>query len=360
MPTKWVDFREVREKVPFQAVLDHYGVQLKPKGDQMHGFRPLPAHQGKRRSPSFSVNLERNIFQCFGCGAKGNVIDFTALMESLSPTDPSDIRKAALLLQDRYMDPDIEPPSPPRTSRTGKSKATSTPAPKATTESADPESQEGKRVIVNAPLDFTLRNLDPDHPYLKGRGLTPETIATFGLGYCNKGLMKGRIAIPLHDTDGTLIGYAGRLVDDQAIGPDTPKYLLPGTREREGTAYQFSKGLFLFNAFRLEKPVSDLVVVEGFFGAMWLHQHGFSVVAIMGSSVSETQTTLIVDLVEPAGRVWIMPDGDEAGRRLAMDLLTGVSSHRWVRWFTLREGTDPEAIPEDTLYESEMFLSRIS
>jgi DNA primase len=89
-------------------------------------------------------------------------------------------------------------------------------------------------VIVNSPLDFELKHLDPDHPYLIDRGFSPETIQRFGLGYCGKGLMRGRIAIPLHNSQGRLVGYAGRLVDDEAVDDEHPKYRFPGVREREG------------------------------------------------------------------------------------------------------------------------------
>jgi hypothetical protein len=84
-------------------------------------------------------------------------------------------------------------------------------------------------------LRFTAATrLEYDHPYLRERGFTDETIKTFGLGYCHRGLMKGRIAIPLHDAKGALIGYAGRIVDEGAIGKDTPRYLFPGSREWNG------------------------------------------------------------------------------------------------------------------------------
>jgi DNA primase len=49
-------------------------------------------------------------------------------------------------------------------------------------------------VIVNSPLDFELKHLDPVHPYLPGRGFTPETIAHFGLGFCSKGSLNDRIS----------------------------------------------------------------------------------------------------------------------------------------------------------------------
>ena len=77
----WVNFKELRTKLSFEQVLAHYRVEVRKKGDQHHGYCPLPKHNGKRNSPSFSANLKRSIFQCFGCGAKGNVLEFAAMME---------------------------------------------------------------------------------------------------------------------------------------------------------------------------------------------------------------------------------------------------------------------------------------
>jgi DNA primase len=64
-------------------------------------------------------------------------------------------------------------------------------------------------VVINAPLDFELKGLDAEHPYLLNRGFTPETMEHFGLGFCSRGLLKGRLAIPLQDHCGQIIGYAG-------------------------------------------------------------------------------------------------------------------------------------------------------
>src|SRR5262245_5295260 len=52
---------------------------------------------------------------------------------------------------------------------------------------------------TNPPLERPLRDLNPDHPYLAQRGLTIPTIKTFGIGYCSRGLMRGRVAFPIHD-----------------------------------------------------------------------------------------------------------------------------------------------------------------
>ena len=99
----WVDFRDLREHLDFARVLRHFGVELRVRGNGQHqGFCPLPTHQGTRRSPSFSANLPRKVWHCFGCGAKGNALDFAARMHGLDPDDPDQLRRAALDLARQF------------------------------------------------------------------------------------------------------------------------------------------------------------------------------------------------------------------------------------------------------------------
>ena len=161
----WIDFKVLRKKLDFEQVLRHYDVEVKRKGSQHQGFCPLPDHQGKKNSPSFSANLERGIFQCFGCGAKGNVLEFAAMMEKVDPKDGAALHKVAGELQKRFC-PEL-----------GASQEAKPPATK-------PEKTEPKSdlpVVVNAPLDFELKGLDRKHPYLLNRGFSQETIDHFGL-----------------------------------------------------------------------------------------------------------------------------------------------------------------------------------
>jgi len=93
-----------------------------------------------------------------------------------------------------------------------------------------------------------------------------------------------------------------------------------------------------------------VVVVEGFFGAMSLHQNGYkNVVALMGASCSPRQAELLVDLVSPGGRVWIMSDGDEAGEKCAAAVLSAISPERFVRWVKLEENQQPENFSTEDL-----------
>ncbi len=339
MKKNWIDFKALRSKLDFEQVLRHYGVEVKRKGNQHHGFCPLPNHQGKKNSPSFSANLEKGIFQCFGCGAKGNVLEFAALMEKADPKDGAALHKVAAELQKRFC------PDPGNTSTEAK-KAVAEKPEKAKLDSNLP-------VLVNAPLDFELKGLDSEHPYLKNRGFTPETIKHFGLGFCSRGMLKDRVAIPLHDMAGTLVGYAGRVVDDAGISEDNPRYRFPGTRERDGTVYEFRKTLFLYNGFQIKAPVGDLIVVEGFSSVWWLHQNGLSnVVATMGADCSEMQAELILALVKLSGRVWIASDGNKAGERHAQTLLGLIAPHRFVRWVKPDEGKQPTDLSAEQLKNS--------
>jgi DNA primase len=334
MATQWIDYRQLREALRFTDVLALYNVQLKVKGDRASGFCPLPGHNGKRRSPSFSVHLRRGIFQCFGCQAKGNLLDFAALMERVDPRDAGAFRQVMLKLQDRLGGP----ASPPPAGEAWK--------PPPQTKPALPPDDTRER-IINAPIGFELKHLDPTHPYLASRGFTPDAIAHFGLGYCVRGLMAGRIAIPIHDATGTLVGYAGRVVDDSRISDECPKYLFPGEREHDGKIYAFRKSLLLYNAHRVGKGLEQIVVVEGFASVWWLTQLGVPhVVALMGASCSTEQATLITKLVSPAGNVVIVSDGDDGGERCAQSALFEIARHRLCRWARLESGVQPTDLDE--------------
>jgi DNA primase len=333
--TGWIDFKQLRSQLYPLSVLRQYNVKITVKGERATGFCPLSTHQGQRRSPSFSMNLERGIWQCFGCHAKGNVLDFAARMEGFNPDNPKELRQAALKIVDVFKFGHGTSPGP--TSQTA-SRPSGAPTPS------------GKSVVVNAPIDFELRTLDPDHPYLKERGFTPETIRHFGLGFCNRGRLRGRLAIPLHDPQGRLVGYAGRITQDKLISETCPKYLFLGGRERDGTMLEFRKSLLLYNTHRVNGPVDHLFIVEGFPSTWWLWQAQYrNVVALMGSSCSEEQAKLIVDLVKPDGKVWLMPDGNESGVRCAESLMFHVSPHRFCRWVRLGENEQPTNYAVDDL-----------
>jgi len=328
----WVNFRELREKLDFREVLTHYGVKINAKNHvQHHGPCPLPAHEGPRRSSSFSANFDKRIWRCFGCNRQGNLIDWVCHMENLDPSNPGDVRKAALILANRY------------------SITSDRPTPKAKPKENRPETA-ASRAIVNAPLDFTLKGLDPEHPYLNAKGFANETIGQFELGYASRGLMQGRIAIPLRNLEGQLIGYAGKIVDESLITEENPEYRFPSERIHDGKRYCFSKSLFLYNAHAVSTPANDLILVTNFPSVWWLWQHGYRHSAgLMGSSCSREQSAIIVGLVPRRGRVWVFTDGTKVGRYCAEETLRLLTPYRFCRWIELQDERKPTDCDGDEL-----------
>ena len=164
-----------------------------------------------------------------------------------------------------------------------------------------------------------------------------------------RGLIKDRVAIPLLDTSGILIGYAGRVVDDNTINAQNPRYKFPGMSETKGVRYEFHKSEFLYHGHAIAKPVSDLVVVDGFTALWWLWQHGYqAVVGLMGSACSDTQVRLILERSKPKGRIWYFADGDPAGVKCAKDTLAMLATSRLVR-LVIADGRQPTDFTEGEL-----------
>jgi DNA primase len=332
--TKWINFKELRQRLDFEQVLRHYGVEVTRKGDQHQGGCPLPGHKGDRKSASFSANLTRGVFHCFSCGAKGNVLEFAALMESVNPEDGKGLRTIAGKLDQQFGStktvPKVQSPPP--------------------VENKQSELPLTVQNMVNAPLDFELKGLNSKHPCFQSRGLTQETVDRFGLGVASRGTLKGRIGIPLHDHAGKLVGYAGRVVNDKDISNDNPKYWFPEKREREGSVYDFRKSLFLYNGFRIVAPVADCIVVKGFTAVWWLWQCGLPpAVSTMGTDCSDRQAELIASLVKPTGNVWILAGDDKTGEQYATCVMLKVATRRPVRWVQLHNVVSATALSAEQL-----------
>jgi DNA primase len=231
----WVDFRSVKASVSMERVLAHYGVMVgRLDCCYLRGRCPLPTHTSKSSAQSFIVNTEKNAWACHSssCAAPrggrlgGNVFDFVAAMEECS------IRAAALRLQDWFG----------MNSSLGSLGASV----HAATESPADGSRNQRS---NPPLPFTLTGIDSRHPYLAERGISSQTAQHFGIGlFPGRGSMAGRIVIPIHNEDGTLVAYAGR-----GLGQAEPKYQFPK---------RFRKSHVLFNLFRAIHHGKRVVIVR--------------------------------------------------------------------------------------------------
>jgi len=302
--TRWADFAAVKQAVTLEAVLRHYQIPgLRLHRDQLQGCCPI--HRGQRND-SFRVHLTKNIFQCFACQAHGNVLDFVVAMEQCS------IREAALRLQQWF---GIRP-----------SGLRLYPAAAGRQKGKLVRKEEGS----NRPLRFALTGVEGNHPYLAQRGIDPATAAEFGVGfYPGPGLMSGRIVIPICNLHGQLVAYAGRALDDRP-----PKYKLPAG---------FRKGLELFN---LQRAIATggriVIVVEGYFDCVRVHQAGFPcVVALMGSSLSAAQESGLRRHFEG---IVLMLDGDAAGRAASDVIATRLSGWRSVQVLRVSDGSQPDQL----------------
>jgi DNA primase len=306
MTNKWVDFRQLKEQTSVEAVVTHYGVSLRRVGSELRGKCPLPMHTSHKSHDSFSVNPARNVWSCQSAScmaardghAGGNVLDFVALMERCSVHD------AAIRIRDTFGGSVAVPP------------------PKSV--STQPE------VEPNRPLGFVLRDIDDSHPYLGARSIQPSTARTFGVGfYAGVGLLKGHVVIPIHNEGNDLIAYAGRAIDGTE-----PKYRFPAG---------FRKSQVLFNLNRVPRSgVKAVVVVEGFFDTMKVHQAGHrNVVALMGSTISDQQITL---LATHFPRAVLMLDGDEAGRHASAAITERLRQRMDVAVIHLGNGIQPDRL----------------
>ncbi len=300
--SRFVDFKAVKAAVSMLQVLEHYGLaeSFKRSGNSLSG--PCPLHGGENRT-QFRVSLEKNCWNCFGtCKGGGNVLDFVARKEGCS------LREAALALCDWFQLPTQEKPARPAKDAgeppTPEAPPKAEPRPKAAKAKSPSPDEDGP----NKPLGFALQNLDTAHPYLAERGLSAETIAEFGLGYCQKGSMTGRIVVPIHNAEGQLVAYAGRWPGTPP-DEDTPKYKLPPG---------FRKAQEVFNLHRAMREPQDGTAVYRR-GILRLHlavaaRHSPCCGAHGKFFVTARRRNLIAAAVNPQSRIVLMLDEDDAGK----------------------------------------------
>ena len=288
-----LNYKVLKKELLIETVLDKYGYldNLKRSSDKLYGACPI---HGGDSPKAFNVSLDKNLWNCFTYCGGGSVID---LIMTIEMTDFLD----AILIGDSMLG-----------------------------------GQSDKKIEEYRvkPLNFTL-DLIPEHPYLGQRNLKSETIEMFGVGYCDTGIMSGRIAIPIHDTNNNLVAYCGRAVDDSE-----PKYLFP-------KGFQKNKVVYNLNRVKRSKA-GEIAIVEGFFDVFSLWQAGIESVALMGSSMSYHQKRLLSNL---ENRLTLLFDGDEAGKKgmqTAAHMLSGIKP---VKAIYLPNDTQPEDLSRKELRE---------
>src|SRR5215469_10140427 len=282
-----IDFKAIKREASFERVLQYYGIELRG-GRKAQRKALCPFHCDTR--PSLNVNLERKVFNCFPCGDGGDIVKFVARKEY--PADPKGhLLEAARKLAEIC---GIRVDNDGREVTANSRRAEGAPVQSAlAAQASTPGSENDASIARNRALTFRLK-VDPTHSYLAERGLSPQTIETFGLGYCmsEKSIMRQRILIPIHNEYGELVAYAGRWPGDSGWPEGTDKYMLPPKFRKMGVLYNLNRVIEGMGDGKWPEHERHAVIVEGFFGTFAVHPLA-PCVALMGSMISAHHLRLL-------------------------------------------------------------------
>lgn len=359
----YVSFAEVKQKVTLPEVFQVLGIadRFTRKGDTLSGLCPLPSHQhGPRPNPEqFKVNEKDGVFlwHCFGdCQRGGDVVEF---VKAMTGYDNAHVR---FWFAEKFGDRLTAKKTNGKKGKAvadekGDEKAAAPAAPVKQAEKAVEKVAEAAPNLEPPaelkPLSFHLR-LDPDAPYLKDRRLMPETIQRYGLGLCNRGVLKGYIAIPIYGhmqaAGENPLAYLGRWPgDDYDEAAGKPRYRWPD-------GFQKSRVVYGLREMPRTAESVPLIVVEGAFKVYHLVQAGFaSTVAVMGSSLSDEQAAILVATGRP---IILFFDGNEAGQ-MGMRLAAAKLIRRaFVRAVSLPKDKEPDTVSANELDELLAFIQQ--
>lgn len=308
-----------------------------------------PFHDEK--TPSFSVNQERQFYYCFGCNAGGNAIGFVMAYDHL------DFLAAVQLLAARA---GLEVPRDA---------------------TAIPDHNAPLLALLDHAQQYYLRQL-ADHPaarvattYLQRRGVSPEIAREFAIGFAPPGWdnllsefapegtlaqitplvdaglaiprdpgpghydrFRQRLMFPIRDLRGRVLGFGGRV-----LGDDQPKYL----NSPETSVFHKGRELYgLYEARQHLRGDTPALVVEGYLDVVALAQFGIrNVVATLGTAITENH---LQKLFKHSSDLIFCFDGDAAGRRAArraLDIsLPALHDGHTARFLFLPEGDDPDTM----------------
>jgi len=328
----------VREAADIAQLMAERGIKLVRSGRRLRALCPFH----REKTPSFYVEPELGLYHCFGCGASGDVIKFVMETEGMAFPEALDY------LAERF----------------GVPKPTKTPG------REKPRPSEALEFAVKFFHEKLLSDEGREAlEYLKSRGVTPESVNEFALGYApgNNALLRAghaegfgipelaaaglvsrnqdgdwfdffrhRIVFPVYSPSGrNILGFSAR-----AIGNEEPKYL--NTQE---TQY-FRKGEILYGLWRARQEIrkaGEAILVEGNLDVVLSHQIGLvNAVAPLGTAFTPSHARLLRKYAE---RLVIAFDGDQAGRSAARRGIPHlVQEGILVRVARLPEGEDPASL----------------
>ncbi|MGG6108293.1 DNA primase [Pantoea allii] len=323
-------------------------VKLKKQGKNYHACCPF--HNEK--TPSFTVNGEKQFYHCFGCGAHGNAIDFLMNYDRLEFVESIEELATSHGLDVPY-------------------EAGNGPSP------MERHQRQSLYQLMENLNGFYQQSLQQSSAqsargYLEHRGLSADIINHFAIGYAPAGwdnvlkrfgkqpedresLMEAgmlvsndkgrvydrfreRVMFPIRDKRGRVIGFGGRV-----LGNDTPKYL----NSPETPVFHKGRQLYgLYEALKNHPEPKRLLVVEGYMDVVALAQFGVDyAVASLGTSTTAEHIQL---LFRSTDNVICCYDGDRAGREAAWRALETalpyMNDGRQLRFMFLPDGEDPDTL----------------
>lgn len=288
-------------------------VKISKKGQNYSGLCPF--HQEK--SPSFSVNPQKQFYYCFGCGASGNAIGFLMAYDNMEFLDA---------ITDLASKLNLEIPQ-----ESGHSQ---------------PSHSEDYALLTKVSEFYQqqLRQSNAAIEYLKSRGLSGKTAKQFAIGFAPDGwdnLMqhvgsseidalirnglvvkndqgkcydrfRNRILFPIHDHRGRVIAFGGR-----SLGDELPKYI----NSPETPLFHKNQELYgLDKVLATHRHPKQVIIVEGYMDVVALHQFGIcEAVATLGTATNHKH---LQKLFRHTQEVVFCFDGDNAGRQAAWKALT--------------------------------------
>ena len=310
--------QELLARIDIVEIIDRV-VPLKKAGANYAACCPFH----KEKSPSFTVSPAKQFYHCFGCGAHGTAIGF--LMEHQGLSFPDAIEELA-----RHCGLTVPQENSDRAFR------------KPVADTAEGPSLLDVMLTAHKYYRDELKKSPRAIEYLKGRGLTGEVAARFGIGYAPDGWQnlravfpeydnanfqalikdglvieneqkrrydrfRDRVMFPILDQKGQVIAFGGRILDQ-----GEPKYL----NSPETPLFEKGREVFgLPQAREACRQTDTVIVVEGYMDVVALAQHGIgNAVATLGTA---TTTTHVRKLLRMVDRVVFCFDGDAAGRKAA-------------------------------------------
>lgn len=333
---------QIKDRIDIVDIVGQH-VSLTRAGQNLKGLCPF--HQEK--SPSFTVSPSRQIFHCFGCGAGGNVFTFLTRITGASfPETVRDLgRKVGVEVQESAADSGPHAPQHQRIETVNQTAARWF-GENLRDERAGAEARSylAGRGIQQTTIDrFRIGVAPPDWDGLlkamAKQGVGAQDLAAAGLaiardsgtGYYDR--FRSRVMLTITDLRKRVVGFGGRV-----LGEGTPKYLnSPDTP-------LFKKGQTLFALDVAREAITrtkTVIVVEGYFDAIALHQAGLThTVATLGTALTSEHVQVLRRF---ASKVVLLFDPDAAGVRAALrglDLF--VNSGLGVKVVTLPSGDDPD------------------